>query len=171
MWFLLCALAGPAHATPECENLCTSLDDAEELCEAAYGDGGFCERIGTLEESCDPEDGGTTETCPQLCPRTGALDEACGAALGATDPVCEALHVLARDCEDGTYDGPGGRGGAEDDDDDDEEVGRDASPSGATASVNTAGCATVAAGGWLGWLALATGLTRRRRSGPRSGCP
>ncbi len=66
-----------------------------------------------MEETCDPEDGGTTEECDSLCADIDELDDDCDEPLGESNDVCEALDALADgECEDGD-DGDG------DDDDDD----------------------------------------------------
>lgn len=91
-----------ALADTDCATLCSALDAAEESCEAAHGeDDALCVDIGLVEETCDPEDGGTTAACPTLCADIDALDDACDAERGPTDPVCRALDALAEDCAGG----------------------------------------------------------------------
>ncbi|MCB9745975.1 MAG: hypothetical protein H6740_25595 [Alphaproteobacteria bacterium] len=154
-----------ALASAECENLCTALDDVEEACEAAYGDGGFCEDIGAVEETCDPEDGGTTESCEGLCEAVDALDDDCDALYGEDNSVCQGLDALAEDCEDGTYDGEGGSGAGSDGDDDDDDgserdaIGADLLDEGADAT----GCATGPMSGGALSVLLALAMLRRRR--------
>lgn len=151
---LALTLATPAFATDACQNLCRALDAAEEQCEAAYGDGGFCATIGSLEETCDPEDGGTTQVCEDLCAKADALDDDCDGALGAEDPVCQSLDAIAVDCEDGRFDGVVPEGDEDDDDDD---------PS-ATRILGCAARGPGAAGGAVVALMLPLFALRRRRA-------
>ena len=127
IWSALTFLATPllipaaASATEECESLCSSVDDVEEACEALYGDAAaMCSSIAAVDDTCDPEDGGTSETCDGLCADVVGLSDECEATLGASDPVCEALDPLAQDCQDGSYDGPAGDGNLGDDEDENE---------------------------------------------------
>jgi hypothetical protein len=160
MLALLLALTSPALADTECARLCTALDDVEEACEVAHGDGGYCEEIGTVEATCDPEDGGSIDACPTLCLDVIGLDAACADTLGA-DPVCDDLNVLATDCADGRYDGPAGTGDRDTDDDDD-------APRGSAQPTAAPGCHTTGSGLALTWWLAPLALRRRRAGSP---CP